>query len=123
MLTDERDGSKYVPPYDSKEKHLPGYNYCGPGTNVFRRQREGVQPVNVLDHACMIHDIELEERGPQTVGSSKKALRASDKKLSRAALRIAFKTKSMRLRAEAFLVHRAMESNRWRKSRGGLGPK
>lgn len=119
MLTDERDGSKYVPPYDSKEKHLPGYNYCGPGMNVFRRQREGVQPVNALDHACMIHDVELEERGPQKVGSSKKALRASDKKLSKAALRIAINTQSMRLRAEAFLVHRAMESNKWRKSRGG----
>lgn len=90
---------------------------------MFRRQREGVKPVNALDHACMIHDIELEQRGPQTVGSSKKALRASDKKLSRAALRIALKTRDVVYKAEAYLVHRAMEANRWRKSRGGRGPK
>jgi hypothetical protein len=116
-------GSKFVPPYDSKEKHLPGYNFCGPGTNVTRRLQEGVQPMNALDAACRRHDIELETRGPQTVGSSPKALRALDMKLARAAKAIALKTMDAKLRSEAWLVHRAMKLNRWRKSRGGRVPR
>lgn len=31
--------------------HIPGYNYCGPGTTDFSRD-----PVNALDAACRVHD-------------------------------------------------------------------
>jgi len=111
-------GSKYVPPYDSKEKHLPEHNYCGPGTNVTRRLSEGVQPMNELDAACKIHDVEIETRGPQTKGRSKKALRTSDMKLARASKKIALDTKrSRKERATAWVVYRAMIANKWRKSR------
>ena len=32
--------------------HIPGYNYCGPGTEDFT-----AQPVNALDAACRRHDL------------------------------------------------------------------
>ena len=33
-------------------RHIPGYNYCGPGTEDFT-----VDPVNDLDAACRDHDL------------------------------------------------------------------
>ena len=57
----------YVPPYDRQEKHVPGYNFCGPGTNVWRRLRNNVKPVNRIDAACLQHDRVTEPRGPYTL--------------------------------------------------------
>ncbi|RWR99191.1 hypothetical protein B4U80_01658 [Leptotrombidium deliense] len=37
--------------------HLPGYNYCGPGTNLEYNLRNNFQPVNRVDEACKQHDI------------------------------------------------------------------
>lgn len=39
------------------ELHLPGYNYCGPGTKLRKRLLRGDKGVNKLDEACMKHDI------------------------------------------------------------------
>lgn len=39
------------------ELHLPGYNYCGPGTKLKERLLRGDKGVNKLDEACMQHDI------------------------------------------------------------------
>lgn len=39
------------------ELHLPGYQYCGPGTHLQRRLRRGDKGINPLDNACMQHDI------------------------------------------------------------------
>lgn len=39
------------------ELHLPGYNYCGPGTRLRERLSRGDRGVNKLDEACMHHDI------------------------------------------------------------------
>lgn len=39
------------------ELHLPGYNYCGPGTKLQKRLLRGDKGVNALDKACMQHDI------------------------------------------------------------------
>lgn len=39
------------------ELHLPGYNYCGPGTRLQARLRRGDKGINELDNACMNHDI------------------------------------------------------------------
>lgn len=39
------------------ELHLPGYNYCGPGTKLAERLSRGDRGVNELDNACMQHDI------------------------------------------------------------------
>lgn len=39
------------------EGHLPGYNWCGPGTRVEERLRRGDPGINPLDAACKAHDI------------------------------------------------------------------
>lgn len=39
------------------EAHLPGYNYCGPGTRLKKRLARGDKGINGLDEACKIHDI------------------------------------------------------------------
>jgi len=39
------------------ELHIPGYNYCGPFTNLDKRLGRGEEPVNKLDAACKEHDI------------------------------------------------------------------
>lgn len=37
--------------------HIPGYNYCGPGTHDFT-----VAPTNNLDAACREHDISYDSK-------------------------------------------------------------
>lgn len=39
------------------EAHLPGYNFCGPGTRLRERLSRGDRGINKLDEACMHHDI------------------------------------------------------------------
>lgn len=39
------------------ELHLPGYNYCGPGTKLRERLIRGDKGVNKLDEYCKEHDI------------------------------------------------------------------
>lgn len=39
------------------ELHLPGYNYCGPGTKLQKRLNRGDIGINPLDEACKSHDI------------------------------------------------------------------
>lgn len=39
------------------EVHLPGYNYCGPGTKLQERLLRGDKGINPLDEACKHHDI------------------------------------------------------------------
>lgn len=39
------------------ELHLPGYNYCGPGTKLQERLARGDRGVNQLDEHCKDHDI------------------------------------------------------------------
>jgi hypothetical protein len=108
---------RYVPPYDRQEKHLPGMNYAGPGTDVNRRLRNKVQPMNALDAACLQHDLDTEVRGPQRA-KSKRAIRASDKRLERKAYRIAIRPgTSKEERRLAWVVYYAMRGNRWRPSR------
>lgn len=45
-------GSKVMP-----EMHLPGYNYCGPFTNLDKRLPRGDKGINKLDEGCKLHDI------------------------------------------------------------------
>lgn len=117
-MTITADGPKFVPPYDRKEKHLPGCNYCGPGTDVNRRMRNKVQPMNRLDQACFKHDLDTETRGPNRAGTDPAKLRASDKRLEKEAHRIALDKKTSRTeRRLAWVVYRAMKFNKWRQSR------
>ncbi|XP_054283566.1 uncharacterized protein LOC129000629 [Macrosteles quadrilineatus] len=39
------------------EAHLPGYNYCGIGSNLKKRLARGDKGINGLDEACKQHDI------------------------------------------------------------------
>ncbi|GBP17679.1 hypothetical protein EVAR_8669_1 [Eumeta japonica] len=39
------------------ELHIPGYNYCGPGTKLQKRLARGDKGINKLDEACKNHDI------------------------------------------------------------------
>lgn len=39
------------------ELHLPGYQYCGPGTKLRKRLARGDPGINLLDKACKEHDI------------------------------------------------------------------
>lgn len=39
------------------ELHIPGYQYCGPGTNLSKRLQRGDPGINKLDAACKQHDI------------------------------------------------------------------
>lgn len=39
------------------ELHLPGYQYCGPGTKLKSRLASGDPGINSLDQACKEHDI------------------------------------------------------------------
>ena len=39
------------------ELHLPGYQYCGPGTKLQERLARGDSGINLLDQACKEHDI------------------------------------------------------------------
>lgn len=40
------------------EIHIPGYQYCGPGTDLNKRLARGDPGINQLDQACKAHDIE-----------------------------------------------------------------
>lgn len=39
------------------EMHLPGYQFCGPGTKLDKRIRHGDKGINQLDAFCKKHDI------------------------------------------------------------------
>jgi hypothetical protein len=39
------------------ELHIPGYQYCGPGTKLEKRLARGDPGINPLDVACKAHDI------------------------------------------------------------------
>lgn len=110
---------KYVPPYDAQEMHLPGYNYAGPGTNVARRLRNRVRPMNELDKACLVHDLDTEPRGPARARGNVQAMRNSDRRLLIAAARI--RRRSPHLAADCRIVEAAMRFNlaTGRSGRGG----
>lgn len=46
------------------ERHLPGYQFCGPFTQLERRQQLGGlynQPINCLDSVCKKHDYDYKK--------------------------------------------------------------
>lgn len=100
---------RYVAPYDSEEKHYPGFNYCGPGTNVWRRMKNNVLPMDALDAAAYTHDLVTEPRGPYTSNGSGPALRAADRKLRNRALELSMPWSNYPKKNAAALVANAME--------------
>ena len=59
-------GSKFTTTGIPGELHLPGYSFCGPGTNLNKRLDEAAnpkpwsKPKNTVDEVCMRHDIDYE---------------------------------------------------------------
>lgn len=87
------------------EAHLPGYQYCGPGTNLSKRIARGDPGINKLDAKCKEHDIAYDKY--------KKDLRKkgeADKILSSAAWdRVTSNDASMSEKAAALTVAAIME--------------
>lgn len=48
------------------ELHLPGYQFCGPGTKLHKRILRGERGINQLDKACMHHDIAYINKDSET---------------------------------------------------------
>lgn len=55
------------------EMHIPGYQYCGPGTNLKKRLARGDPGINQLDQACKQHDIvySMYKNGPERFEADK----------------------------------------------------
>lgn len=96
------------------ELHLPGYQYCGPGTKLQKRLARGDPGTNPLDQACKEHDIaysltkDIKERNIADIQLAEKAwnrVKASDTKLGE--------------RASAWLITNIMKT----KAKLGMGMK
>jgi len=96
------------------ELHIPGYQFCGPGTHLEKRLARGDRGVNPLDAACREHDIayshsnDLAER------------HVADRILAeKARKRIIARNSTLRERAAAAAVWAAMKA----KTKIGMGMK
>lgn len=94
------------------EAHLPGYNYCGPGTKLQKRLSRGDKGINHLDEACKEHDIAYSQSN--SIGDRHLA----DKILTEKAWqRVKAKDSGFGERTNAWLVTNAMKM----KVKTGLG--
>lgn len=93
------------------ELHLPGYQYCGPGTKLQKRLERGDPGINSLDKACREHDIAY---------SQNKDRHTADRALYNKAWQIATtKTNKLGERSSAWFVTNAMKA----KVKLGMGVK
>lgn len=86
------------------EMHVPGYQYCGPGTKLSKRLARGDLGRNKLDRACMQHDIAYESK-------NNNVRREADKMLAKEAWkRVKSSDASIGERAAALAVTGAMKT-------------
>jgi hypothetical protein len=86
------------------ELHLPGYNFCGPGTRLEQRLSRGDKGVNALDEACKRHDIAYHNY------SDSSNRRQADKLLTKESFkRVISRDASLKERAAALGVAAAMK--------------
>ena len=96
------------------ELHIPGYQFCGPGTHLEKRLARGDQGINLLDAACREHDIAY-SRSNDLVERH-----AADKILAKKARRrIVARDSTLGERAAATAVWAAMKA----KTKIGMGTK
>lgn len=89
------------------EAHIPGYQYCGPGTKLVKRLLRGDRGINRLDEACRQHDISYSKH------TSTEDRHAADKILQQAALqRVKSRDSSLGEKAAALLVAGLMKTKR-----------
>ena len=56
------------------ERHFPGYQYLGPGTNLETRLELGIEPINDLDRIAQLHDIGYSREPAQSKMGTTRAL-------------------------------------------------
>lgn len=87
------------------ELHLPGYQYCGPGTKLKKRLQKGEKGINPLDAACKVHDIAYTQK------SDINQRHQADKELAeRAWERVVAKDSSLGEKINSYLVTNAMKA-------------
>lgn len=97
------------------EAHVPGYQYCGPGTKLEKRLARGDPGINQLDAACREHDIAYSQNRENVVARNE-----ADKILAKKAWeRVKAKDSSFGEKATAFAVANIMKV----KSKLGMGIK
>lgn len=96
------------------ELHLPGYQYCGPGTKLQKRLARGDPGVNPLDRACKEHDIAYSQ------SRDTKTRNIADARLSEKAWeRVKSSDSTLGERTNAWLVTNIMKA----KTKFGMGLK
>ncbi|KAJ8914483.1 hypothetical protein NQ315_002755 [Exocentrus adspersus] len=89
------------------EIHIPGYQFCGPGTKLKERLSKGQQGVNPLDGFCRKHDIAYSQ------SSDLQDRNKADYELEqRAWERVKYKDAKFGEKAAAWLVTTAMKAKR-----------
>lgn len=86
------------------EMHLPGYQYCGPGTKLAKRVARGDKGINPLDAACKDHDISYTK-----YSDGKERSDADRELLKKAWKRVKSRDASLAERAAALAVSTAMK--------------
>lgn len=89
------------------EAHVPGYQFCGPGTKLKKRFDRGDKGINLLDSACRDHDIAYSN------SSNLVKRHEADKILeNRAWERVKANDSSKKEKAVAYMVTNAMKAKR-----------
>ena len=90
------------------ELHIPGYQYCGPGTKLAKRLARGDSGINALDTACKEHDI-VYSRNRENI----KTRNAADKVLANKAWgRVTAKDAGIGEKMAAYAITNAMKLKR-----------
>lgn len=87
------------------EIHIPGYQYCGPGTELEKRLARGDPGINKLDEACKDHDIAYSE-----CTDTKSRRKADNALVARAFKRVYSQDANLSERAAALLVSGIMST-------------
>lgn len=94
------------------ELHLPGYQFCGPGTKLNERLARGDNGINLLDAACKDHDIAYSQ-----LNDISERHRADKILAEKAWKRVKSKDSDFKEKAHAWFVANAMKA----KVKLGLG--
>lgn len=86
------------------EAHIPGYQYCGPGTKLKQRLERGDLGINPLDKACKAHDIAY-----SIYNDSRRRAQADKELAERAWQRVSAPDSSIAEKAAAWAVTNAMK--------------
>lgn len=90
------------------ELHVPGYQYCGPGTKLAKRLARGDPGINPLDAACKEHDIAYSQNRENLA-----ARHEADRILAeKAKSRVSAKDSSVGEKAVAWAVAKTMKVKR-----------